>query len=96
MYRLHGYLLAPARFAREPSPRFILVVHPTVAVPVGDRLLTDVVFANHHGMVSVLVAPLSYTKDHPVAAVLRCVGLCVQYRPRRSPQFFIIGYWSVW
>jgi hypothetical protein len=96
MCSLHGYLLAPARSAREPSPRFILVVHPTVAVPVGDRLLTDVVFANHHGMVSVLVAPLSYTKDHPVAAVLRCVGLCAQYRPRRSPQFFIIGYWSVW
>ena len=37
----------------------------------GDRLLTDVVFANRYGMLSVLVAPLSHTQDHPVAVVLR-------------------------
>jgi predicted HAD superfamily phosphohydrolase YqeG len=40
---------------------------------IGDRLLTDVVFANRYGMQSVLVAPLSYTRDHPVAVVLRYV-----------------------
>lgn len=38
---------------------------------VGDRLMTDVVFANTHGMRSVLVAPLSYLRDHPTALVLR-------------------------
>lgn len=37
----------------------------------GDRLLTDVVFANRFGMVSVLVAPLNHYRDHPVAVVLR-------------------------
>lgn len=41
---------------------------------VGDRLLTDVVFANQNKMHSVLVKPLSNTKDHPVAVVLRLVN----------------------
>lgn len=40
-------------------------------VSAGDRLLTDVVFANRFGMVSVLVAPLNHYRDHPVAVVLR-------------------------
>ena len=37
----------------------------------GDRLLTDVVFANRYDMVSVLVAPIDHYRDHPVAVVLR-------------------------
>ena len=40
---------------------------------VGDRLLTDIVFANQLGMVSVLVAPINSTRDHPVAVVLRYI-----------------------
>ena len=39
----------------------------------GDRVLTDVVFANRHGMMSVLVAPLSVAKDHPIAVIIRYV-----------------------
>jgi predicted HAD superfamily phosphohydrolase YqeG len=38
---------------------------------VGDRVLTDVVFANQAGMLSVLVRPLSRLRDHPVAIVMR-------------------------
>lgn len=36
-------------------------------------MLTDVVFANQNDMVSVLVAPLSLVKDHPVAVLIRWV-----------------------
>lgn len=38
---------------------------------IGDRLLTDITFANRNGMVSVLVMPLSLKEDHPVAIVIR-------------------------
>ena len=38
---------------------------------VGDRVLTDVVFGNQYGMLSVLVEPLSLVKDHPVAVIIR-------------------------
>ena len=38
---------------------------------VGDRLLTDVVFANQNNMISILVDPLSEVIDHPVAIVFR-------------------------
>jgi len=38
---------------------------------VGDRLLTDVLFANLNGMQSVLVAPLCTRTDHPVAVIIR-------------------------
>lgn len=40
---------------------------------VGDRVLTDIVFGNLHGMTTVLVKPLSYVRDHPIALVLRCM-----------------------
>lgn len=46
------------------------VVLSEIAV-IGDRLLTDVLFANDCGMLSVLVAPLSVVHDHPVAVVIR-------------------------
>lgn len=46
-------------------------VHPNEICMVGDRLLTDVLFANKYGMMSVLVAPLSWIKDHPIASILR-------------------------
>jgi ribonucleotide monophosphatase NagD (HAD superfamily) len=39
----------------------------------GDRLLTDIVFANQYGMYSVLVRPLNHYKDHPVAVIIRFV-----------------------
>jgi len=38
---------------------------------VGDRVLTDVLFANLNGMLSVLVKPLSIRTDHPIAVVIR-------------------------
>ena len=37
----------------------------------GDRVLTDVVFANQNKMLSVLVSPLSIVRDHPIATILR-------------------------
>lgn len=40
---------------------------------VGDRLLTDVMFGNMHGMVTVLVNPLSNRRDHVVAVAIRSV-----------------------
>jgi len=46
-------------------------VQPGEICVVGDRLLTDVVFANRYGLVSVLVAPLNALKDHPIATLLR-------------------------
>lgn len=46
-------------------------IQPNQICMVGDRLLTDVVFANKYGMMSVLVAPLSWVKDHPIASILR-------------------------
>jgi hypothetical protein len=59
---------------------------------VGDRVLTDVLFANSHGMVSILVDPLSVWHDHPVAVVLRLLETRVLLpllrwlgiRPRRT------------
>ncbi len=46
---------------------------------IGDRLLTDIVFANIYGMRGVLVPPLSasFWEDHPVAAVVRKVEIHV-------------------
>ena len=46
-------------------------IKPSSICVVGDRLLTDVVFANRYGMCSVLVKPLSHVKDHPVAVFFR-------------------------
>lgn len=40
---------------------------------VGDRILTDVVFANLHGLLSIHVAPLSYLHDHPVSTAIRLI-----------------------
>ena len=38
---------------------------------VGDRLLTDVLFANQSGMLSILVPPIDRLRDHPVAILIR-------------------------
>jgi len=38
---------------------------------VGDRVLTDVLFANLNGMHAILVAPISVRQDHPIAAIIR-------------------------
>ena len=69
-----------------PLPSLLLVYQ------VGDRVLTDVLFANSHGMVSILVDPLSVWHDHPVAVVLRLLETRVLLpllrwlgiRPRRT------------
>mmetsp|Transcript_1330 Transcript_1330/g.2156 ORF Transcript_1330/g.2156 Transcript_1330/m.2156 type:complete len:96 (+) Transcript_1330:166-453(+) len=46
-------------------------VQPHEICVVGDRLLTDVVFANRYGLLSVLVSPINAFKDHPIATLLR-------------------------
>lgn len=46
-------------------------LQPREICVIGDRLLTDVLFANLNGMTSVLVAPISTRGDHPVAVVIR-------------------------
>ena len=40
---------------------------------VGDRLLTDVVFANQAGMLSILVRPIDRLRDHPAAMLFRAM-----------------------
>ena len=49
----------------------ISILHIATIPLAGDRVLTDVVFANQYGMLSVLVAPLSLAKDHPIAVIIR-------------------------
>ena len=49
----------------------ILTFYVLFTRTVGDRVLTDVVFGNQYGMLSVLVEPLSLVKDHPVAVLIR-------------------------
>ena len=46
-------------------------VHPSEICMIGDRVLTDCVFANLNGMVSVLVSPLCLKTDHPVSVLVR-------------------------
>lgn len=46
-------------------------VSPREICLVGDRLLTDVLFANYHGLYSVLVDPLNKWDDHPMAFIFR-------------------------
>ena len=46
-------------------------VLPSEICMIGDRVLTDCVFANLNGMVSVLVAPLCLRTDHPVSVFIR-------------------------
>jgi hypothetical protein len=46
-------------------------VHPREICMIGDRVLTDVMFGNQYGMLSVLVGPLSLIKDHPLAVIIR-------------------------
>lgn len=50
------------------------IVRPGTICVIGDRVLTDVLFANSNGMVSVLVRPLTYNplKDNAIAAIIRC------------------------
>lgn len=46
-------------------------ISPGQICMVGDRLLTDVMFGNMHGMITVLVSPLSIKRDHFVAVLIR-------------------------
>lgn len=46
---------------------------------IGDRYLTDVVFGNRHGMLTIRVAPLTVKGEPPtVAAARRIEEACVQ------------------
>lgn len=38
---------------------------------IGDRLLTDIVFANQNQMLSILISPLTHIYDHPISIVIR-------------------------
>ena len=46
-------------------------IHTRQICVIGDRVLTDVVFANLHGMYSVLVEPLDCKSDHPISIFFR-------------------------
>ncbi len=46
-------------------------VRPEEICMVGDRVLTDIMFGNMNGMITVLVAPLSIRRDHIVAVIIR-------------------------
>jgi phosphatidylglycerophosphatase GEP4 len=46
-------------------------VEPKEICMVGDRVLTDIVFANQYGLLSILVGPISHWKDHPIAILFR-------------------------
>lgn len=50
-------------------PTFTFLMYDFLSL--GDRLMTDIVFANQYGMKSVLVEPLTYVRDHPAAVVIR-------------------------
>ncbi len=55
------------------------MVRPCEICMIGDRVLTDIVFANQHKMHSVLVRPLSQTRDHPVAVLIRWVTIASSF-----------------
>lgn len=55
------------------NTKFHRVILPNEICMIGDRVLTDIVFANQCSMTSVLVAPLSYVKDHPIASIIRLI-----------------------
>ena len=46
-------------------------IHPSEICMIGDRVLTDVMFDNLYGMLSILVKPLSLRHDHPIAVIIR-------------------------
>lgn len=50
-------------------------ITPKQICMIGDRVMTDVVFANQYDMISVLVDPISHTRDHPVAILFRILEL---------------------
>jgi hypothetical protein len=52
---------------------------PHEMVFIGDRYLTDVVFGNRHGMLTIRVAPLTAKGEPPAVAAARLVeNACVQ------------------
>jgi len=64
---------------KQPSLNTIIATisncYLSTAIIIGDRVMTDVVFANQYNMLSVLVDPISHTRDHPVAMVFRILEL---------------------
>jgi phosphatidylglycerophosphatase GEP4 len=50
-------------------------ISPEQICVIGDRLMTDIVFANQYGMKSVLVEPLTYVRDHPAAVIIRILEI---------------------
>ena len=65
---------------------------------VGDRLLTDIVFGNMHGMYTVHCQPLSTANDNPAARLIRCGGepnTCLLRAARRGVDYFLFFlFWS--
>lgn len=62
----------------RPLP-FICRCKPSEMIFIGDRYLTDVVFGNRHGMLTVRVSPLTSDGEPPGVLVARrveeaCVG----------------------
>eukprot|EP00927_Polykrikos_kofoidii_P055277 TRINITY_DN49554_c0_g1_i1.p1 TRINITY_DN49554_c0_g1~~TRINITY_DN49554_c0_g1_i1.p1 ORF type:complete len:235 (+),score=35.93 TRINITY_DN49554_c0_g1_i1:76-780(+) len=59
-------------------------VEPHELAMVGDRLLTDVVFGNIHGMLTIHVQPLTLRGDNPVALVVRAIenSICLPVASR--------------
>ena len=69
-------------------------VSPHELVFVGDRLLTDVVFGNLHGMLTVHVQPFTLRGDNPAARVIRTVEnrvLLPLLRWKRPPPHPLFG-----
>lgn len=59
---------------------------------VGDRLLTDVVFGNLHGMLTVHTRPLTLKGDNRPAALFRFLERKVGIISRDSPPTFSFGW----
>ena len=71
------HALKKPRCLAEVLQHFGPHARPDQVCVVGDRLLTDVMFGNMHGMTTILVAPLSVRRDHIVAVVIRAMERAV-------------------
>jgi HAD superfamily phosphatase (TIGR01668 family) len=69
-----------------------LIVKPNEICVIGDRLMTDVIFANQNQMISILVDPLSNTRDHPVAMIFRSVPF--HFHPFSRQRYFVSNRFS--
>lgn len=85
--------------SRKPNGLDSVTAHlkadPREIAVVGDRLLTDVAFANLHGMLSIYTTPLAASKDNAAVKIARwfeeriltryfCVGVAPPLHPSES------------